>query len=125
MSSYRDLEVWKLSRVLTKNIYELTANFPRAEIFGLAAQMRRAAVSVTCNIAEGQGRGSLRDQCRFYYIARGSLLELETQLFIVTDLEYVDHRVLNAKLEQSGTLGRKLNSLIDSTRKRTGITDNR
>lgn len=125
MSSYRDLEVWKLSRVLTKNIYELTASFPRTEIFGLAAQMRRAAVSVTCNIAEGQGRGSLRDQCKFYYIARGSLLEVETQLFIAADLEYVDQMLFDAKLAQAGKLGRKLNNLIESTRKRAGTTDNR
>ena len=119
MGSYRDLEVWQLSRVLTKNIYQLTAVFPRVEVFALAAQMRRAAVSILCNIAEGQGRWTAGDQCHFYNIARGSLLELETQLFIAADLEYLAAEILEQKLQQTEKIGGKLIGLIRSTRNRT------
>lgn len=80
--------------------------------------MRRCAVSITCNIAEGQGRWSARDQCNFYNIARGSLLEIETQFFIAADLEYIDQAALNKRLAQTEKIGRKLIGLIRSTRNR-------
>jgi four helix bundle protein len=118
MGSYRDLEVWQLCRLLTKEIYNVTSQFPRSEQFGLTAQMRRAAVSIMCNIAEGQGRWTARDQCNFYSIARGSLLELETQLFIAADLEYVAAEILEQKLKQTEKIGGNLIGLIRSTRDR-------
>ena len=112
MSTYRDLLVWQESRVLTKEIYTLTAGFPRSEMFGLVSQMRRAATSIMCNLAEGQGRRSARDQVHFYYIARGSLLELETQIFISVDLGYVESRNSEMRLRQTEEIGRMLNGLI-------------
>jgi four helix bundle protein len=112
MSSYRDLLVWQKSRALAKEIYALTSHFPKVEVFGLSAQLRRASVSVMSNIAEGQGRRSAADQVNFYYMARGSLLEMESQLFISADLNYFDTEKLEARLRQSEEIGRMLNGLI-------------
>ena len=79
-SSYRDLLVWQKARVLAKDIYILTRAFPRDETFGLISQMRRSAISIASNIAEGQGRWNRRDYRRFLFIARGSTFELEAQI---------------------------------------------
>ena len=78
MKSYTELEVWQKCRKLASLIYELTAAFPKDELFGLTSQIRRSAVSVPSNIAEGCGRNSTKDSIQFFYIARGSLYELET-----------------------------------------------
>lgn len=84
------LEAWKLSMVLVKDIYSLTQAFPKSEIFGLTAQMRRAAVSIPSNIAEGAARTGRKEFAQFLNIARGSLSELETQLLIAVDLGYIE-----------------------------------
>jgi four helix bundle protein len=81
MKSYTDLDVWKKSRVLVKTIYDVTDAYSSDEKFGLISQMRRAAVSVPSNIAEGHGRNHTKDSLQFYYISRGSLFELETHMF--------------------------------------------
>jgi len=83
------LEAWKRARELVLSVYKLTQTFPKEELFGLAAQMRRAAVSVPSNIAEGAAREGEREFAQFLNIARGSLSELETQLLIATDLGYI------------------------------------
>ena len=83
------LEAWKRARELVLNVYKLTQMFPKEETFGLAAQIRRAAVSVPSNIAEGAAREGEREFAQFLNIARGSLSELETQLLIATDLGYI------------------------------------
>ena len=75
-------------------------------------------MSISCNIAEGQGRWSSKDQCNFYNIARGSLLEIETQFFIATDLKYIDETALNKQLARTEMIGGKLIGLIRSTRNR-------
>lgn len=96
--SYKDLIVWQKGFKLALAVYELTKSFPREEIFGLTSQMRRAAVSVTSNIAEGYGRNSNGDFYRFLLIARGSLLELENQLLIAENLKLVGkERFLNCQ----------------------------
>jgi four helix bundle protein len=87
--SYTELNVWLRSRQLNKMIYELTRLFPKEEQFGLTNQIRRAAVSVPSNIAEGCGRQHTRDTIQFLFIARGSLFEVETQLYLAFDLAYV------------------------------------
>ena len=84
------LEAWKLSMELVRNVYMLTQAFPKEETFGLAAQMRRAAVSIPSNIAEGAARAGKREFAQFLNIARGSLSELETQLLIASDLRYTN-----------------------------------
>lgn len=88
-SDYRDLRVWQEARKLVSHVYRATAAFPKHELFGLTSQMRRAAISVPCNIAEGHGRRSTADRIHFLVIARGSLFELETQAIITADLEYL------------------------------------
>ncbi|HZM46290.1 MAG TPA: four helix bundle protein [Burkholderiales bacterium] len=85
-----DLDAWKVARDLVKAIYLLTQSFPRVGLFGLAIQMRRAAVSIPSNIAEGAARRGTREFAQFLNVARGSLSELETQLLIASDLAYVN-----------------------------------
>jgi four helix bundle protein len=83
------LEAWKLSRTLVLDVYKLTQTFPKEEMFGLTNQIRRAAVSIPSNIAEGAARTGAREFAQFLNFARGSLSELETQLLIATDLGYI------------------------------------
>ena len=84
--SFKDLIVWQRAMDLSKAIYKLTASFPKDELYGLSAQMRRASVSIPSNIAEGQARGHRAEYRRFLYIALGSLAELETQLLLTEQL---------------------------------------
>ena len=113
MESYRDLIAWQKAKTLALDVYRCTNEFPKAEIYGLTSQMRRAAVSVPSNIAEGKGRHSQRELLQFLYCARGSLLELRTQMEIAHDLGYLDpvlFKQLEVKMDQ---LGRILNGLIN------------
>lgn len=87
-NTYRDLLAWQKAKALAVDVYRATEGFPKSELFGLTSQMRRAAVSVASNIAEGQGRGSKPDFAKFLCMARGSLLELETQLEISHELGF-------------------------------------
>lgn len=116
--THKDLEVWKQSIDLVYTIYEITKQFPESEKFGLVNQMRRAAVSVPSNMAEGAGRLSTKEFIRFLNIANGSLSELETQLVIAVKLGFIDSsealdnsiisiRKMTYKLKQS--LENKLN----------------
>ena len=89
MKSHRDLDVWKKSIGLVSEIYLLTKKFPPDELYGLTSQMRRAAVSVPSNIAEGAARGSSKEFSRFLSISLGSLAEMETQLLIAENLNYL------------------------------------
>jgi four helix bundle protein len=100
--SYRDLDVWKLSIELVKEIYQVTAKFPPTEMYGLTNQLRRAAISIPSNIAEGQGRNSFKEFKQFLAIALGSLAELETQLIISHEIGYLtldDYGKLSAALD--------------------------
>jgi four helix bundle protein len=94
--TFRDLIAWRKAKDLALDVYGCTREFPKSEIYGLASQMRRAAVSVPSNIAEGKGRNSPRELTQFLYLARGSLLELETQLEIAHDLGYIESSNSNA-----------------------------
>jgi four helix bundle protein len=112
--SYKDLIVWQESKSLASALYRATANFPKTECYGLTAQIRRAGVSVASNIAEGQGRLTRGEFLQFLGHARGSLLELQTQLEIAEDLSYLsnlEHRNLEDHCAQ---VLRLLNGLIDS-----------
>jgi len=90
MRNYQKLDIWKLGIELVKEVYVLTNEFPRDERFGLISQLKRSAVSVPSNIAEGYGRGSDKEFCRFLHIARGSLYEVETQIIIASELGFID-----------------------------------
>lgn len=113
-SSFTDLRVWHEAMKLTKNIYECTAGFPKHELYGLSQQMRRAAVSVPSNIAEGKGHRSNKEFVRFLLHARGSLLELQTQLLIARELEYLSSLQSTELLKIAESVGRALSGLINS-----------
>ena len=114
---YRDLVVWQRAMDLVESVYLATAGFPRDEQFGLTSQMRRAAVSVPSNIAEGQGRrASDADFVRFLQIALGSLCELETQLELAVRLKMMDKQGANGLRASGEEAGRLLNGLIRSKR---------
>jgi four helix bundle protein len=89
-NSYKELRVWKRSIDLALAVYRHTENFPKHELYGLTSQLRRAAVSVPSNIAEGKGRSSDKELILFLHHSRGSLLEIETQLFIARELAYLE-----------------------------------
>ncbi|HEX9882631.1 MAG TPA: four helix bundle protein [Desulfobaccales bacterium] len=92
--SYQDLDIWKLSIGFVKQIYQLTQKFPKTEIYGLTNQIRRAAISIPSNIAEGQGRNSAREFRQFLAIALGSIAEVETQLIIAREIAYLTQEEL-------------------------------
>lgn len=87
--TYEKLEVWIEARKLVSLIYTTSKKFPKEEQYGLSSQIRRAAVSVPSNIAEGCGRNTTKDKLRFFYFSRGSLFELETQMYVASDLKYI------------------------------------
>jgi four helix bundle protein len=116
VDSYRDLRVWQLGINLTVAIYRATEQFPRQELYGLTGQIRRAAVSVPSNIAEGKGRRTSRDFAGFLFHARGSLLELETQLILAKELQYLSEPDAAQLLTKSAAVGRALAGLINSLR---------
>jgi four helix bundle protein len=118
MKNYKELEVWQKSKKLTIDVYKATEAFPHAEQFGLTSQIRRAAVSVTANIAEGWGRGSTREYVRCLLIARGSLMELDTHLIIADELTYLQSRHASAFQAQIESVGQMLNRLIQALRVR-------
>ena len=115
VKSFRDLDVWRLGLELAETVYRCTARFPKAELFCLTSQMRRAAVSIPSNIAEGRARNSSREFLYFLSISRGSLAELETQLELAIRLDYADSD-LQAARTQSDALGKMLNRLQCSIR---------
>jgi four helix bundle protein len=114
--SYRDLRVWQRALDLVIDVYDETRGFPKEELYGLVSQMRRAAVSIPSNIAEGKGRLTDRDRAHFFCQARGSLLELEIQIRIAQRLQYIPESRTNAWIDLCAELGRMLNSLIYSIR---------
>jgi four helix bundle protein len=110
--SYRDLIAWQKAKDLALDFCACTREFPKAEIYGLTSQMRRAAISVPSNIAEGKGRYSQKEFAQFLHHARGSLLELETQFEIAHELGYVDPFTFESIAGKTNELGRVLNGLI-------------
>jgi four helix bundle protein len=115
--TYKDLEVWQCAMALVGEVYRSTAKFPREEIFGLTTQLRRAAVSVPSNIAEGKGRFSDRELSQFLAIARGSVFEIETQIAIAVDLGFLGDPQSRHLFKRCAEVGRLLNGLIRSVRK--------
>lgn len=116
--TYRDLVVWQKSIALVTKIYETTKIFPSDEKFGLISQMRRCAVSIPSNIAEGYGRASTSDYIRFLNISRGSLYELETQLEISRNLHFFSEASFSSLEEQTNEIERMLSALIRSLAKK-------
>jgi len=112
--SFCDLRVWREGMDLTILIYRLSAGFPKHELFGLSQQMRRAAVSIPSNIAEGKGRWSGKEFKQFLFHARGSLLELQTQIMIARELQYLSEEQGEHALDLAAQVGKSLAGLINS-----------
>ena len=110
---YKDMEVWKCSMKLVKDVYQLISIFPKDEIYGLTSQIKRAAISVPSNIAEGCSRYSDKDTCKFIDIALGSIAELDTQLILAQDLGFAEY---NQEVADSIS---KLNALLQGLKKYT------
>lgn len=113
MSSYRDLEVWKKAIQFVELVYQSTQDFPKAEIYGLVSQMRRAAVSIPSNIAEGWGRGR-KEYIQFLLIAIGSCCELETQIILSQRLGFLDQVKASKAEEKISDISRMLKALRKS-----------
>ncbi len=114
MGGHRRLRVWRAGVDLALAVYRLTEGFPRHEMFGLSSQMRRAAVSISANIAEGANRGGSRELRQFLLIARGSLAELETFLILARELRYADSISLEAAVMRCSGIERQLNALLST-----------
>jgi four helix bundle protein len=114
--THREMIVWQKSIELVKRVYGLTKSFPREEIYGLTAQLRRAAVSIPANIAEGHARSGRRDYAHFLVIARGSLNEVDTLIELALSLEYTSRDKLNQVFGLMDEVGRMLNKLYNSLR---------
>lgn len=112
--SFRDLHAWQRAYALGRDVYELTRGFPREEVFGLTSQLRRGAVSVASNIAEGYGRGTTDDYLRFLRVARGSLFEVDTQLEFSRDFGYLAQPAHEGAAGRVEECGRVLAGLIRS-----------
>lgn len=119
MTDFKQLKVWQKAHEVTLAIYRITSGFPRAEIYGLTSQMRRCAISIGSNIAEGRGRDGDPEFARFIGIASGSAAELEYQLLVAKDLGYLspeDYTKINASLAEVGRM------LISLRRKVSGAS---
>ncbi len=110
---YTDLDSWKEARILVKAVYTALATFPKDEIFGLQSQIKRSAISIPSNIAEGSGRNHKKDTLQFFYIARGSAYELETQLYLSFDLGFINNDLLSTLLNQLEKVRKLLAGLIN------------
>ncbi|NQU03345.1 MAG: four helix bundle protein [Syntrophaceae bacterium] len=121
MKTYRDLVVWQKSMGLVTEVYEISKKFPKDELYGLISQIRRCAISLPSNIAEGYGRNSTNDYIHFLRIASGSLYELQTQMEISLNLQYIDRREFENLYELSREIERMLSSLIRKLRDRSEI----
>ncbi len=111
IKSFTDLYAWKEGHKLVLMIYQVTENFPQKEIFGLTSQMRRCAVSITSNIAEGFSRSTNKDKYQFYSIAQGSLTELQNQLLITRDVEFLKVDTFDKIAKQTIIVNKLINGL--------------
>ena len=118
MQTHRDIDVWKKSVVLVTTVYEITKSFPKEEIYGLTNQIRRSAVSVPSNIAEGSARQGNKEFAQFLYISLGSLTELETQLIIAGNLKFLSENDYESLMESLKEIGKMLIGLIRYVKKK-------
>lgn len=110
---FTDLDAWKEARILVKMVYTHLCIFPKEEIFGLQSQIKRAVISIPSNIAEGSGRNHKKDSLQFFYIARGSAYELETQFYLSFDLAFISKESLDGLLNQLEIVRKLLAGLIN------------
>jgi four helix bundle protein len=118
VQSYRGLLAWQKAVEMVKSVYQATKQFPKDEMYGLTSQLRRAVVSVPSNIAEGQGRNSTKEFLHHLSIAYGSLMEVETQLIISGELDYITKNEVSQLLNKTAEVGRLINGLSKSLQHR-------
>jgi len=116
IKSFTDLFAWQEGHKLVLQVYKITKQFPREEQFGLTNQIRRAAVSVTSNIAEGFSRNSYKEKLQFYAMSLGSTTEIQNQLLIARDLQYITKEIFSEIAEQAIKVNKITNGLIKKTR---------
>ena len=116
MAGYRDLKVWQMAIRLAEEIYRLSARLPKQEIYGLASQLQRSAISIPSNIAEGHGRNSNEEFDHFLGIALGSLAELETQVILAQRLGYLSEKEIALALQIADDIGNMLKALQKNLR---------
>lgn len=116
MKNFRDLQIWDRSHQLTLEVYRLTQGFPVSETYGLVSQMRRSVSSIPTNIAEGSGRNTEKDFARFLDNAMGSASELEYQLILARDLEYISHDTYESQNRELIEIKRMLNAFLQKLR---------
>lgn len=116
IQSFTDLLAWQYGHKLVVSIYKITKKFPKEEIYSLVDQMRRAASSITSNIAEGFGRHSTKERLQFYFVAQGSLTELKNQILIAKDVEYLNKTDFDFLVEQANMTHKLLQGLITKTK---------
>lgn len=117
MGYYKELEVWKMSVKIAKDVYKMVENFPKTELYSLVDQMKRASVSVVSNIAEWSGRSSIPDNIRFLYMSQGSCVELEAQILLSQELWFVDWEEIEQLLSDITILQKMLYNFIQSKKK--------
>jgi len=116
MNNFKKLIIWQKARELVKDVYLITRKFPKEELFGLTSQIRRATVSIALNIVEGSGRGTNKDFAHFLDVAFGSALEVEAQIILSLDLEFItneEYDILNLKIQE---IQKMIKKLTDSLR---------
>ena len=118
METHKDLRIWQQSIEMVTSLYLMTKTFPKDELFGLVSQIRRAAVSVPSNIAEGYARGTDREKLHFLRISSGSMSEIETQLILSFNLGYISQENYDELSEIITSVWKQLNALISSVKKR-------
>jgi four helix bundle protein len=116
IKEFTDLRAWQEAHKLVIGLYKESKSFPKEELFGLTSQMRRAAVSITSNIAEGFGRQGYKEKVQFYYLAHGSLVELKNQLLIALDVGYLNTKTYTELNEQLKSAHRLLQGLITKSK---------
>jgi four helix bundle protein len=114
VKNFYDLEAWKRGHELVLDIYNITKNFPKEELYGIISQLRRAVSSITANIAEGFARYHFKDKARFYYQSRGLVAEVQNFLLLAKDLEFIAHEKCKELGEKANEVGRLTNGLIKS-----------
>ena len=118
IKAFTDLNAWREAHALVIAFYKLSQHFPKEEQFGLTSQMRRAAVSVSSNITEGFGRQTFKDKEHFYIMARGSLVELQSQLYVAKDVQYIKIDEFTDISDQATKVHAILGGLIRATKER-------
>ena len=117
IKSFQDLKIWQEAHALTLEIYKITQNYPREEVYGLSSQIRRAAHSIPSNIAEGMGRNSTKELLYFTYNARGSLQEMIYHLILSKDLKYINEEKFKELYKRYNGLGAGMNAFLAKLKK--------